>query len=123
MKNQERAAQVWSVLSLAALNRQLLSYEELGKLTGIAQVGIGTPLGMVQSYCVANGLPLLCVLAVGKHTGVPSPGFATTNDVPAENMRVFAYDWLSMRCPQPEALLAASLTHPSLEPPTSELQS
>ena len=123
MKNHERAAQVWSVLALAALNRQLVSYEELGKLTGIAQVSLGTSLGMVQSYCVANGLPLLCVLAVGKRTGIPSPGFATAENVPAENMKVFSHDWLGMRCPQPEALLAASLTHPSLEPPEDVLES
>lgn len=121
MKNQERATQVWSVLALAATNRQVLTYEQVGSLTGIAQVGLGSTLGMVQSYCVANDLPLLCVLAVGKHSGAPSPLFATVSDVQRENMRVFAFDWFGMRCPTPDEFFDASRSHPSKEPPPQDL--
>jgi hypothetical protein len=57
MKIPERAAQAWSVLALAAHNRQTLTYEMLGKLTGMHPAGLGVVLEPIQSYCLLNNLP------------------------------------------------------------------
>ncbi len=39
MTNPERAQQLWSLLVLAARNQQVLSYEMIGQMTGVAQDG------------------------------------------------------------------------------------
>jgi hypothetical protein len=107
MKNSERAAQVWSVLALAARNRQTLTYEMLAGLTGIPQQGIGPVLDPVQDYCAAHNLPALSSIVVKKQSGIPSHGFVAASDVPSAQAAVFAFDWIKHGCPKPEALEAA----------------
>ena len=63
MTTSERAAQLWSVLALASRNRQVLTYNPVAKLTGIARVGLGQCLEPVQSYCLLRELPPLTILA------------------------------------------------------------
>ncbi len=53
----KRAAQIWSVLGLAARNRQILTYQMLGKLIGVPARGLGYLLEPIQSYCLLNELP------------------------------------------------------------------
>jgi len=104
----ERAAQIWSLLALAATNRQVLTYELVSKLTGMHAAGLGAALGPIQSYCLMNELPPLTALVVNKATGMPGVGFIAASDVPREMMRVFEYDWLAETAPSPEKLADAS---------------
>lgn len=74
MTNPERAQQLWPLLVLAARNQQVLSYEMIGQMTGMAQDGLGGPLGFVFWYCQQQKFPLLNVLAISKKTGTPTFG-------------------------------------------------
>lgn len=113
MKISERAWQAWSLLAFAARNRQTLTYEIVGKLTGMHTAGIGAVLEPIQSYCMLNGLPALSALVVNKATGLPGVGFIAAEDVPREFIRIFEQDWLSVGCPSPEALAEAVRRQPS----------
>ena len=98
----QRAAQIWPVLTLAARNRQVLTYPILAKLIGVPQHGLTQLLGPIQAYCLAHDLPALTALVVGSDTGLPGAGFAgAPADVPAEQAKVFATDW--PQCPPAEA--------------------
>src|SRR2546430_1637524 len=70
MKASERAAQLWAVLALAARNRQVLTYDLVAQLTGVARQGLGQLLEPIQSYCIVKNLPPLTALVVkqGKRT-------------------------------------------------------
>lgn len=108
MKIPERAAQAWSILAFAAKNRQTLTYELLGQLTGMHAAGIGSVLEPIQSYCLINGLPPLSALVVNKGTGLPGTGFiGNAADVPRQFVRIFEHDWLALGCPSPEELSSA----------------
>ena len=113
MNVSERAWQVWPILAFAARNRQTLTYELLGQLTGMAIPGLGAVLEPIQSYCLLHGLPALSALVVNKKTGLPGIGFIAAEDVPREFIRIFAHDWLTVGCPSPGALAEAVLRQPS----------
>jgi hypothetical protein len=113
MKIPERSTQTWSLLALAATHRQTLTYELVGKLTGMHAAGLGPILEPIQSYCILNELPPLSALVVSKATGLPSPGFVAATDVPREFIRIFAHDWIETRCPTPEELSSAAERLPS----------
>jgi hypothetical protein len=67
----ERAAQIWSVLALAARNRQVLTYSIVGNLIGVPARGLGHLLEPIQSYCLLNRLPPLTILVVSEEDGMP----------------------------------------------------
>jgi hypothetical protein len=80
MTTNERAAQIWSVLALAAHNRQVLTHNMVARITGIARVGLGQCLEPIQSYCLVKGLSPLTILVVSEkwvsaqiHVLVPEP--------------------------------------------------
>ena len=79
MKVSERATQIWSVLALAARNRQILTYTMLEQLTGLARVGLGQSLEPIQSYCLLRQLPPLTILVVQEATGIPGAGASMVN--------------------------------------------
>jgi putative restriction endonuclease len=81
MTRNERAAQLWSVLTLAARQQIILSYDVAGKLTGLPQFAVGDNLIPIQNYCIQNGLPPLTALVVSEKTGLPSEGFIAAQDV------------------------------------------
>ncbi len=113
MNRSQRAAQIWSVLALAARNRQVLTYSMLAGLTGIAQVGLGRCLEPIQSYCLARELPPLTILVVGKRTGMPGDGFVAAQDIPRTQQVVFSFDWIGHGCPSPSDLEHAAVERPS----------
>lgn len=113
MKLQERAWQAWPVLTFAAKNRQILTYELLGRLTGMHPAGLGQVLERIQSYCLLHKIPPLSALVVSKETGLPSPGFVATTDVPRAFITIFEHDWLAETCPSPEQLEQAARALPS----------
>jgi hypothetical protein len=98
MTNPQRALQLWPVLALAAITRTILTYEEISSITGLP----GNPanvLGHIYFYCKKRDLPLLSVLAVNKHTGRPTTNLYDGIEVPDEQRRCFAYDWLNCELP------------------------
>ena len=113
MTANERAAQIWSVLALAARNRQVLTYEMVARLTGVARVGLGRCLEPIQSYCLVKGLSPLTILVVSEKTGMPGIGFIAAQDIPQAQQEVFNYDWLTHGGPSPESFEAAVRERPS----------
>jgi hypothetical protein len=109
----ERATQIWSILTLAARQRQVLSYGLLGKAVGLVPHYLGDYLEPIQSFCLIHELPPLTVLVVQEASGVPGPGFSASRDIPRSQAEVFAKDWLNMRVPKPEDLAEAVEQLPS----------
>ena len=113
MTTNERAAQLWAVLALAAHNRQVLTYNLIARLTGIARVGLGQCLEPIQSYCLVKGLGPLTILVVSEKTGMPGVGFIAAQDIPRAQQEVFGYDWMAHGGPSPESFEAAVRLRPS----------
>ncbi len=113
MKAEERAAQIWSVLALAARNRQILTYGIVSNLIGVPKQGLAHLLGPIQSYCLVNKLPPLTILVVQEGTGLPGEGFIAAQDIPATQSQVFAHDWLGRGAPSPADFAEAVRTRPS----------
>jgi hypothetical protein len=105
----QRAAQIWPVLSLAAYNRQILTYDILGRLIGVPARGLGMMLEPIQSYCLFEKLPPLTILVVRKETGLPGSGFilSDVSELPKYQIKVIEYDWLKHGCPTPEEFAKA----------------
>ena len=109
----ERALQIWSILALAAKNRQVLTYDILSKLIGVPRVGLGQLLEPIQSYCLLEGLLPLTILVVSEETGMPGEGFIAARDIPKKQIEVFAFDWLAHGAPSSEQLSVAVRERPS----------
>lgn len=116
MNQFQRAAQLWSLLVLAARNQQILSYRTVQHLTRMERVGIGKVcLGPIFAYCKAHKLPWLTVLVVEERTGLPGDSFINaakreygkTVSIFELQSRVFAYDWFKEKAPTPEAFKSA----------------
>ena len=90
----ERAAQIWAVLVLAARNRQILTYDVVGKLIGVPRQALACMLEPIQSYCLVNDLPPLSILVISEQTGIPGTGFIAAQDIPKTQVAVFGFDWL-----------------------------
>ena len=112
MKLHERAWQVWPLLAFAASHRQTMTYELLGKLTGMHAAGLGAVLEHIQSYCLVHYLPPLSAIVVNKGTGLPSEGFVAATNVPRAFVEIFERDWLAISCPSPDELAAARRVRP-----------
>lgn len=104
MKREERAQQLWSVLALAATNRQILTYDIVAKLTGVVRPSIGDFLRPIQQYCTENHLPALTSIVVSDESGIPGDGFIAAADVAAAQVKVFQHDWLDKSAPSVEQL-------------------
>lgn len=109
----ERAVQIWSVLALAARNRQILTYDITGRLIGVPRQALGRMLEPIQSYCLVNNLPPLSILVVSEQTGIPGTGFIAAQDIPKNQAMVFGFDWLSHATPSPDMLEQATKQRPS----------
>jgi hypothetical protein len=113
MKVPERAAQIWPVLAFAAGNRQVVTYEILGRLIGVPSIALGQLLEPIQSYCLMKQLPPLTILVVSKRNGLPGSGFTAASDIPMQQIRVFEHDWQEVGCPTPEEFDSAVKAVPS----------
>jgi len=114
MTQHERAAQIWSVLALAARNRQILTYEMLANLTGMPRMALANCLDPIQSYCLLRGLEPLTVLVVSEPSGLPGTGFIAAADIPRAQQRVFSHDWPGQGCPFPDQFEEAARQRPSV---------
>jgi hypothetical protein len=109
----ERAAQIWSILALASRNRQILTYNLVAKLTGVARMGLGQCLEPIQSYCLVKELHPLTILVVRENSGMPGVGFIAAQDIPSTQQQVFSFDWVAHGCPSPEEFERAVRERPS----------
>jgi|SRR5579859_137640 len=100
MTKYERAQQLWSILVLAARNRQILSYGIIEQATGLVRPSIGQMLSPIQNYCLNRKKPPLTILVVSEKSGIPGEKFIAAKDIPQAQQHVFAYDWLAWGCPQ-----------------------
>lgn len=104
MTTYERAVQIYQVLIAAAHNRQLLTYDIVGKLIGVPRQGLAGHLEHVLRYCERNRLPALTSICVSTRTGLPSDGFteripATPEELQREREAVYAHGWYLDRPP------------------------
>lgn len=114
MSHAQRACQIWAVLALAATNRQILTYNMVSQLTGMAKT-MGDVLEYIQSFCEVRELPPLTTICVNSETGLPGGGnrYATAEDLARRQLKVFNHDWLAEKNPGPAELEAAKKTHPT----------
>lgn len=104
MKLEDKATLIWPVLTFAARNQQILSYARLSSLTGIAQQGLGKPLGLIHFYCEKRKYPILNSIVVRRRTGKPGQGYPGNQvDILFEQARVSVYDWSDKHTPVPRA--------------------
>ena len=97
MSTYEGAIQIYQILIGAAHNRQVLTYEILGKMIGVPARGLAGHLGHLMHYCQRAGLPPLTVLVVQKNSGKPAKGLTTSKDLHRDREKVFRHDWYGMR--------------------------
>lgn len=108
MTREQRAQQLWSILSLTATHRQMLTYSIVESITGLHRAGIGDALRPVQQYCSEQGLPPLTCLVVSQDSGLPGDGCLTSPAaLPGALLRVFSHTWLDTRAPTEEQLADA----------------
>jgi len=107
LNNSQQAMLIWPVLALAARMQRVITYGDIAGLTGIAAVGQGESLFMINRYCKRKHYPLLNTIAVlGQGDGVGFPGAGEPDKLtPAqcleERARVFAFDWTSTAVDKP----------------------
>lgn len=104
MRREERAQQLWSILVLAARNRQVLTYEIVAQACGVPPPSIGDFLRPIQQYCSEENLPPLTSIIVNKISGLPGEGFIGAENVPLAQIQTFGIDWLSIPAPSAEQL-------------------
>jgi hypothetical protein len=112
MRREERAQQLWSLLAWAAINRQILSYGIVAKLTGVPPPSLGDFLRPIQQFCTENDLPALTSIVVQGETGIPGEGFIAAEHVPAAQAEVFQHAWLETAAPSAEQLMDSYLRAP-----------
>ncbi|WP_330961180.1 hypothetical protein [Photobacterium sp. 53610] len=112
MKVQERAAQIWPLLSSAASSRYMVSYGIVGKLIGVSQYALSQILELIQSYCILKDLLPITVIIFNK-TGEPGVGFIAASDVPLAQQKVFEYPWVDSKTATVDELLEAVQKYPS----------
>ena len=104
-----RALQVYMILVGCAANQQTIQYRQLGEKMrfGYGPILAG-PLERIMNWCTRERLPALTAIVVEKETGLPSSGLTAVqeNAFPAEQQRVFAFDWYSIFPPTLDELAA-----------------
>jgi hypothetical protein len=110
---QERAAQFWAILVIAARGQMVLSYRMLERMTGLPAFAQAPVLKRIENYCEKSNFPRLTAIVVSQRTGVPGhlfPGFSAEQKDPEatadpdgqhairaqrEQSRAFVCDWES----------------------------
>jgi hypothetical protein len=113
MRIAERATQIWSLLTFAAHNNQILTYDLVARLIGVPRPALGQLLEPIQSLCLTRGYPPLSILVVSAESGEPGSGFIATDRIPSAQQDVFRFRWLDERCPTPADFEAAVRALPS----------
>ena len=102
MTPEQRAQQFWSVLVFAAKEQKLVSYFMLEQMTGFYE-SPGPVLQYVYRYCKQHHLPPLNAIVIDQTTGLPGEECPFVLDhLPAQQARVFLYDWFDHPAPSDE---------------------
>ena len=108
MTREQRAQQLWSILVLAARNRQVLTYSIVGTACGVPPPSLGDFLRPVQQYCTENNLPPLTAIIVSEKSGVPGGGcLVDSQDLPRAYIAIFEKDWPTVTAPSAAQLADA----------------
>lgn len=88
---------IWDVLIEYAKEKQILTYGELDKITGIFYREQNVRLGYIQDFCIQNNYPPLTVLVRNKQTKKPGAGFfaCTEDQIVQKTKEVYTFDWTS----------------------------
>jgi len=92
MTREERALQLWSLLALAANNRQVLTYDIVARLIGVVRPSIGDFLRPIQQFCTEAHLPPLTCLVVSEQTGLPGEGLSPRPTFPPPRCKCSSID-------------------------------
>ena len=114
MSRFDQTACIWPLLVLAAKNRQVLTYDILGRLLGVPASDLGRLLEPIQSHCILEGLPPLTSIVVRARNGMPGEGFIAADNLPRAQAETFLFDWLNCPVPSREDYRAAVGKLPSL---------
>ena len=111
MNTFERAVQVYQVLIAAAQNRQLLTYDIVGKYIGVPRQGLANHLEHILRYCEKRNLPRLTSICVSEKTGQPRHGYtdrvpSTPEELHRDREAVYAHPWYRERPVTAEELKA-----------------
>ncbi|MBM4294622.1 MAG: hypothetical protein FJ126_06935 [Deltaproteobacteria bacterium] len=104
-----RSLQCWPILISRAKSKSILTYGDLANLINFPYPNLLSDiLGHMLSFCKKNDLPLLNSIVVDKTTGIPGEGAELkAEQVPAIQMKVFAFDWFDIIPPTIEELKEA----------------
>ncbi len=96
----ERASRAWPILISRARNRTTISYGELGAALGVHHRAIRFVLGVLQDYCLEEGIPPITILIVNA-SGKPGTGFIAydLNHFDEGLQGVYSFDWTSIENP------------------------
>ena len=102
MNTYERAIQIYQILISAAHNRQLLTYDIVGKHIGVPRQGLAGHLEHILRHCESNKLPPLTSICVSKTSGQPSQGYTdriprTPAQMHQDREEVYAFNWYGQR--------------------------
>lgn len=92
--HQQRAYHAWNELVLAAKERRLLRYREIGDVIGVHSMAMKFALEPIQAHCIRQQLPPLSILVVNAK-GRPGPGFTAWDSERFDEgcERVFDWSW------------------------------
>ncbi len=115
MRLEQRAQQFWSVLAFAAGEQKVVSYSLLSQMMEFPETA-GSVLQYIHCYCKQHLLPPLDVIVIDPATGRPGDECVRdVRDLPAQQSRVFLYDWLNYPVPSDEMFQEAMVKEEELE--------
>lgn len=99
----QRASQLWTLLTVAALERKSYTYGNLAAILGFDKAGtMGSFLEPIMRLCVQRGWPPLTIIVVNAETGAPGVGLDTIQDLNRDRERVYRFNWFTLEPPQIE---------------------
>lgn len=93
----------WPILTQAAAERRVLTYEKLTTAMGYHTAKVARfALWTIQDFCKEKGYPPLTGIVVSKSTGMPSSGFtARDGDIEEAQDKVLDFEWANVSVPFP----------------------
>lgn len=96
----QRACQVWGILTCAASNSRLITYNVIRESIGVrSRRAIGVYLWLVKCYCEAKRLPEITSIVVDGQTGEPKVHF---DNWPRKVRNTFLCEWFGKKVPTPD---------------------
>lgn len=101
INQEQRAFYAWTVLIEYAKNNKTITYGELAKQINVHHIAIGFILGVIQDFCMENGLPPLTILILNKETQLPGGGFIAYDIENSQDgiNKVYKYNWEKLKNP------------------------